>query len=94
MKEERGQVDTITISAPVSVEFNRRLAVAVAERGFSSKAAAIRQVLEMWVDAAVCPQCQRPTAPHPDTEIEGVRFCYHCGESVGFSGNGGQALAE
>jgi predicted nucleic acid-binding Zn ribbon protein len=87
------QERTITISAPVSTAFDKRLRLAVVERDLPSKAAAIRQALEQWLEAAPCPQCGRMTGPHPDALMEGVRYCFHCEEAVLLSGNDGQGEA-
>jgi len=85
------QVNKITVSAPVLLEFDRKLRIAVAERGVSSKADAIRQAVAYWVRVPFCPQCEQPTIEHPDPTMVGVRYCEGCGEPVLF-GNGGQAV--
>jgi hypothetical protein len=30
----------------------------------------------------LCPQCDRPTIPHPDPSMTGIRYCLICQESV------------
>jgi len=43
----------------------------------------IRQGLEQAGELPQpCPQCDRPTSPHPDPLMTGVRYCPACQESV------------
>ena len=86
------QGDLINISAPVEREFNQRLRLAVVERGLPSKAEAIRQALEEWLEREPCPQCDGPTMADP--RRPGVRYCPACDEAVGFRPSAGIAMAQ
>ena len=79
------QVDNITISAPVTREFNDRLRSAVVARRVESKAEAIRQALVDWLNAPPCPQCDRATGAHPDGLMPGIWYCRYCEDAVIFS---------
>lgn len=78
------QGQTITISAPVTLAFDKQLRMATAERDMPSKAASIRQAIGWWLDTPPCPQCDAPTTPHPDPAMVGVRWCSRCQEAVGY----------
>jgi hypothetical protein len=74
------------VAARVRPEFRRQVRVEAAKRDLTISDA-IQQGLELWLFFILfaCPQCNRPTVPHPTDPAmaaTGTRYCLHCQEPV------------
>jgi hypothetical protein len=77
---------TKLIGARVPPEFHRLVRVEAAKRDLKITDA-VQQGLELWLFFILfaCPQCNRPTVPHPTDPAmaaTGTRYCLHCQEPV------------
>ena len=72
---------TKLLSAKVPLDYHKRVRVEAANRGmFASEA--VRQAMDLWLQATPCPICDQPTTIHPDPLMTGVSYCRACQQPV------------